>query len=872
MAQVAAAAANGGAIVLHGRADEDLSGPFQPWVQALRHYVSHADRAALRAELGDAAPDLVRLLPELARMFPDLPRSAPTDPESERLRLFDAIELVLTAASRTAPVLVALDDLHWADRPSLVLLRRLARSEQPGAVLLLGTYRETDLVRTHPLAEALADLRREPRVERVLLRGLGADEVGALVAARGQQEPPPAFVLALHAETDGNPFFVEEVLRHLVETGALRHEGGRWTSDRPLAELGIPEGVREVVGRRLSRLSEAANQALGVAAAVGRDFDVPTLEAAGGPTGDALLDALDEALRARLIVEIAGAAGRFAFAHALVRQTLYEELGTTRRVRLHWRIGEALEHRFAHSLDEHAGAIAHHLCEGALAGDAGRAAEASLRAARLAQGLAAHEETVAHCNRALALLDQTGREDPELRYALLMALGRALLAIGEEHRPAFFQAREIAKSEGWPARAAQAVIAATTLFTSTQAVRVENQGLIRDALGLLPAGDSAERCQLLCRLSTNALGLGDATEAADLSERALAMARRLGRADELVVALNSRVVNLAGSPHVAELERVGAEMLGSVGGLADVRLEAVGRRAVIHAAVLRGDRPVCLAALDAMVQVTQRQRLATFQTQQWTAALELAAGRFQEARTASATYRDLGSGVADSGGALSFQAVVTAARLEQGRHGQVLPGLEPFVAGATPMLLAYRAVLASTRAALGQDDAARAELRGLAEGGFRSLVRDAGWPLALRHLAEACAVLGEVDVARDLEPELLPYSGLLLVAFFGALVEGAADRAIGQVLAVQGRLDEACERYERALALEEGFGADALAARTRWWWARALAERGGAGDVARAGALASESLATARALGMNHLAGQARELATRLGASGDETG
>src|SRR5262249_54646880 len=156
---------------------------------------------------------------------------------------FEAIDALLASASQAAPLVIVLDDLHWADKPSLVLLRSLVRSSRPAALLLIGTYRETDLARTHPLAEMLADLRREPRVERVRLRGLGPEEVAALVASRGQQEPPAEFVAALHAETDGNPFFLEEVLRHLVETGALRREDGRWTSDRSLSELGIPEGI-----------------------------------------------------------------------------------------------------------------------------------------------------------------------------------------------------------------------------------------------------------------------------------------------------------------------------------------------------------------------------------------------------------------------------------------------------------------------------------------------------------------------------------------------------------------------------------------------------------------------------------------------------
>ncbi|MGH2899355.1 MAG: ATP-binding protein, partial [Solirubrobacteraceae bacterium] len=416
------------------------------------------------------------------------------DPESERFRLFDAIDALLAFASRAAPVLVVLDDLHWADKPTLVLLRHLIQSSRPAALLLVATYRETDLARAHPLAEMLADLRREPAVERVLLRGLDESETGALLGDRAAHDVPPAFVRALHAETAGNPFFVEEVLRHLAETGALRREGPRWTSDRRIEELGIPEGVREVVGRRLSRLSEAANQALGIAAVIGRDFDAATIEVADGPAGDALLDALDEATRAQLTHEVAGAPGRYAFAHALVRQTLYEELGTTRRVRLHWRIGDALEKRFANALDEHQSAIAHHLCEGALAGDPLRAVDASLRASRRAGALVAHEEEVAHARRALGLLDQAGLEEAERRYELLMALGEGLLNLSLDFKGTFLAAAALARSRGWGEREARGVIGATARYDLEALGALGQRREVEQALAALPEQDSAERC------------------------------------------------------------------------------------------------------------------------------------------------------------------------------------------------------------------------------------------------------------------------------------------------------------------------------------------------------------------------------------------
>jgi len=857
-AELASAAAEAGAIVLFGRSDEDLSAPFQPLAQALGHYAAHAETETLRAEAGDGASDLARLVPELARRLAVAPSAPSAEPEADRARLFDAIDELLAGAARGAPVLVVLDDLHWADKPSLVLLRALLRSARPAALLLVGTYRETDLARTHPLAELLADLRREPRVERVLLRGLVPADVSALVASRGQQEPPAEFVAALHAETDGNPFFVEEVLRHLIETGALRRqEDGRWTSDRPIEELGIPEGVREVVGRRLSRLSETANQALGVAAVIGREFDAALIEAAGGPSGDALLDALDEAARARLIAEAPGALGRFAFAHALVRQTLYQELGTTRRVRLHWRIGEALEQRSASAPEAQLSAIAHHLCEGALAGDARRAVDVTLRAAAQAEGLVAHEEAIALTMRALALLDQAGLDAPEARYRAWMLRGAAELRLtAPGYATSYAAAERLAERLGRPEWRARAVRESSVL-DADEAADDRARGRLAQALAALPPGDGSERCLLLARLGQSFVKGPEECE--PFADEALAMARRLGGVEPLERALNAKAGLLTGSARVDELAAVEQEMRGLARG-------PLASSMALRIAVLRADRPgFGLAQAEFERKIRAERYLPGFAgLHLWSAADALAQGRFAEARAAAARSRESAMGV--GGGALGFAAQVTAARLEEGRLAQHLPGVEQFVASAPPSFgSAYRCVTVAMRAALGDGESARRGLEALVADDFALLQRrSAAWPFALRHLCDAAALLGHEAAARALEPEIAEYSGLLLIGFTGISIEGAADRALGQVLAVQGRLDEASARYERALALEEGFEAWALAARTRYWWARALAERGASGDREHARALLDACLEKTRAFGMAHLTEQAEALAAQL--------
>ena len=292
--------------------------------------------------LAPMAPDLVRCIAVVGERVPDVVPRQTTDAASDRARLFDAVDALLAQISGNSPVLLVLDDLHWADPATLGLLRWILSSERGGPMLVLGAYRDTDVDRRHPLSQLLADVRRDQRVERVSLRGLEEQAIGALLHDRAGHDAPPEFVKALHEETDGNPFFAEEVVAHLVETGAIFRRDGVWTTDRALADLGLPEGVRDVVGRRLSRLSAATNDLLSVAAVVGREFDLSTVAVTAGVTSAVAAVALDEAARPGLLREVPNAPGTLAFTHALVRQTLLEEIGGPRRAHLHWRIGEAL--------------------------------------------------------------------------------------------------------------------------------------------------------------------------------------------------------------------------------------------------------------------------------------------------------------------------------------------------------------------------------------------------------------------------------------------------------------------------------------------------------------------------------------------------
>jgi class 3 adenylate cyclase/tetratricopeptide (TPR) repeat protein len=865
-AELAREAHASGATVLFGACDEDLGAPFQPWLQALGYFVANAPEPELSALVDDETRLTERLVPELRRRLPELAPLPDAAREPDRYQVFEAIDGLLARASRAAPLLMLLDDLHWADKPSLVLLRHLLRSARPATLLVVATYRETDVARTHPLAEALADLRREPRATRLHLRGLDTAELGAFVASRAQHEAPEAFVRALHAETEGNPFFAQEVLRHLAESGALRREGGRWVSDRPLGELGIPEGVRDVVGRRLSRLSEAANQALRAASVIGREFELGVLEALADLPREALLDALDEALRHRILAEVPGAAGHYSFAHALIRQTLYEELGAARRMRLHWRAGEALERRHARALEAHASAIAQHFADGVLAGDALRAVDASLRAAEQAAGVAGHEQARAHGERALALLDQAELAEPEWRYRALIGVARAneLLGEGTRYRAAAIEAFRLAQARGETAQMAEAALLATRYVGMDSEILGRLIPLIDATLAAIGSRPTPARVALLARRAFNANFLAADYEATrDGVEAAVQVARACAEPIDIDEVRDMLFSYESGSPDLAR--RVGqarrvTERCLRTGDLMGVTLT------YMHfvASVLAGaDRARLEDALREGEALRQRTAVRNFgqQLQSVRAALALAEGRFAEAKQLSAEAREMAFRD-ETSSHLLLRVQLQTARLEEGLEAQLVGPLTALLSAAPRWIQYQQATLATALARLGRVEEARATLAA-----FDALAlqeRGWSWPIALRHLAEATALLGDSPRAEALAPKLAPYAGQFLVAYTGQVIEGSADRARGQCLATLDRWDEAIACYEAGLATEQAFGAHALATRTRHWLARALATRGARGDAARARAEAETAREAAARFGMRRLADESAALAASL--------
>ena len=836
--------------VLFGRCDEEELFPFGPWIRMLGDYLERLDDDELRPLIADDGPDLARLLPDLRVRFPDLPAPPSSDPETERSRLFAAVIRLAGRLAERSPLLLFLDDLHWADRSSLRLLRPLVRTLRDSPVLLIGTYRDNELSARHALLETLADLERDRPLPRLHLQGLELDEVAALVGDTHGRPVAHATVQTIRDETNGNPFFVKQLVRDLEEGGDSRNR-------RQSGGFAVPDGLRDVIQSRIARLPEAAERVLQVASLAGREFELAVLERVVDMPEDELLDALDAAVRAGILVEATGVPGRYSFAHSLLRKTLEENLTATRRARVHRRIGEAIEARYRDRLDPFLVDLARHF---AAAGpdEVERAVSYSLRAAELAEERLAYDEVVDLSRAALAVRERDEPVDEAERARLLRQLAGALWLAGhwQEARDTYALSADAArKAEATTLFAKAALGHAGSAWERFGTEDVAGIDLLEEALERLPDEDSPLRARVLARLGEALYYSGDSKERLpELAAEAVAMARRVDDLEALADALSAaQYAHWRPGEQERRLE-VAYELVDVATRLGDLHFlaEAHAWRATVLMEM--GRRSEADVDLDrhARLAYSLQQSELLMHSAALRAMRALLTGRWAEGERAAHEVLGLGERSRAVDARQYFGAAMIALLNEQDRLGDLVDPLEELVrdAGALP---GWRTALAWALAQAGRPDAAREQLDFLRADNFAVIPHDANYLAALAIIAHIAGELGDAELAAEVEPLLRPHTNFWVVLGVGAATLGPVAYSVGLLNNLRGRPERAAQYFTVALEKSEVMGARPYVARSQIGLADALRRRSAPGDADRATAIEEEALATARELGMVRL-------------------
>jgi class 3 adenylate cyclase/tetratricopeptide (TPR) repeat protein len=856
-----------GALVLYGRCDEGLGVPYQPFAEALGSYVSVASPLSLAVQLGSSGHELTRVLPGLAERVAGLAPPTSGEPETQRWLLFQAAARFLQTVAAERPVLVIIDDLHWAEPATLLLLRHLARADIAGLVLVATTR----TVEPAALVEAVADLAREHRLDTILLSGLNHEEVAALLADRLERPADTAFAHATHHQTAGNPFFVHELVSHLSDLGVLPSPGSdrEWPTGAEIEHSGAPEGVRQVLSRRIGQLSSSAHHALLMAAVAGEEFYAADVATAIGQDFGEMVTALEETTAATLTSESTAGPGRYRFTHALVRHALYESLSALRKAQWHWQMAEAIRIATAEP-DRRLNELAYHYQRGLDAADPTIVVRWLQAAGDRAVRQVAFEEARDHYRAALTALDRAP-DEPDRRYDLLAGLAESASALSDYNTsdPTWLAAIEIAREAGDAARFFRAIHGYGSLIR----VGVEDplmERLLDDGLALAGSNDSPERAQLLAWQGVIQWESGGANHRPEGGEQkireALAMARRVKSVPMEIEVLSHLGFALLGSSRGKELREIVAQEEDLIKSTAAPELKPWQVRRFLSLILLQlGDRE---EADDALQQAETLARvrgigLMLHNIVMLRAAITMAEGRFAEAKSLVAKARDVG-GAHNPTIAYVYGGQVSAIRAEQGRANAVIDGLQPASRELPRDLVAWRAMLAGLLADVDRLDEASEQFEALAPDGFSVVPRDWTFPLAIRYLAETCALLGDTARAAQLLPEVAPYSGQMLIVSLGSSIEGAADRSLAQLYGLVGQIGDAERHFEMAWRLEDAMRFPALAARSRYWHARLLAQSQDHARRDQAIALLQSTQEVTSRLGMAHLHQQTNQLIRSL--------
>jgi DNA-binding CsgD family transcriptional regulator/tetratricopeptide (TPR) repeat protein len=841
-----------GALVLSGGCDAAVRVPYRPFLETLDQLIRRG--AADRIE-GLSARELTRLLPNLEMSAGEERQPESNDPDTARHRLHVAVADVLAAAAQPSGLLLVLEDLHWADVPTLLLLRHLAGAAVEARMLVLVTYRDVGEAAGSALTETLIELRRHEGGARLRLAGLSAEEVREFARVNSGVDPEPELARVIAELSDGNAFLVTELWRELVETGSLTERDGMLRLTQPAESLETPDSVRAVVSHRLDRLAPATTVALETAAVAGPQFELATIREATDLQERDLLDAIDEAERHAVITDVPSRGLAYRFSHELVRLAVIDRLTTLRRAEIHLRVAEALASEEPGS--ERPGqlaALAHHFAAGAPVGGTERAVDYNLRAAHAATAALAFDESAERLRTALSF----GIDDPVRAADAYLALGYASHRAGKalDALAAFDEAARLARSLDDHELLARAAIGTEEACWRPAMHDAASVRLLQEAALALGPDDSELRTRLLAGLARAWYLHGNTDDAQAAADASIATARRRGDRRGLAQTLVGAWSH-AGRP-LAQINAMLTEALQISEELddPDLRTEALGWLVPSYTALLDHDQARRCLTLLAGAARRQNQPFHLHVSEHYRSALALCDGDLAEAEAAAKRSYEWSRLLAgrDASGAYGIQ--MFNVRREQGRLAELAPVVRLLADRPSG---AWRPGLTALLAEIGEATEARAALDRTVDEELKG-ARHLHWPAALTYMTDAVARFDDVAAAERIYPELLPRQGSN--AMIGHLVAcfGATDRFLGMLAAVLGEWDLAERHFEAAAALNRQLDANTWLAHTLCEHGRMLIRRGRESDTDQARHLVSEALTLAERHGLTRVQSRAREL------------
>ena len=798
-----------GARSLWGACWEGEGAPaFWPWIQALRVYAGDVDDEDLARHLGAGAGDILRLLPDLAPRLADSPAPPELEPEQARFRLFDAVATLLCRAAAQRPTLVVLDDLHWADESSLLLLSFVAAQLATNPVAIVGTYRSTEVGPEHPISSVLGDASRRGHV--ISLSGLDTAGVAALMASTAGTELRDELAAAVHRQTGGNPLFVGEVTRLLAVHNAL---------DRTDVSVGVPAGVREVIERRMVRLPQRCIELLTLAAVVGEEFPLDVVASAASTNVADVVEELDVAVSQGAARE--AGVGRYRFAHALFREALYEGLGAIARARLHLQVANALEAQSLVRGGVTAAELANHFAQAALAGESKKAVHYAALAGEEATRALAYREAVTHYERAISVLDLVGGSESE-RAELLLDLGAALWRAGDRGAAdaEIHRAIDLARRTGRKDVLASAALALRSIGGSSGMAGNERILILEEARQALGDEETTLRARVLAGLAQERyhswLHLDESEHAAELAAEAVDLARRLDDPATLAAALLARHDARWLPGHEEERLEIATELANVARLAGDVELatEALLLQAT---AMLELCDPRAVARLGEFVHRAEELHQAHFDYLAATRKVTLAliAGdldtfdrELESARQLALAHDEPDAGLVENT-QIGGHAMLVGRHVESQASNKrnYRPGLYE------ELDLIVDALVLTEQ---GNTDRAREIVRTIdMEAAGPRYMSNYGWLYLLANLAEVVARLGDADLVAETERRLAPHAGKCVVIAGSVCFVGSVSHYLGVLHAAAGRDEEARAAFEDALAAYQRLGAEGWAERSR---------------------------------------------------------